>query len=97
MKTLASLSLLAVLVPGAFASTSRKQAKFNWKDITHVYAFGDSYSFVQGTLGHANYSFIGDAFNVSFTPQEILSNKIVPHNVRTAYPNGCSSQQLMYV
>jgi hypothetical protein len=54
-------------------------------DIKYVYAFGDSYSFIQGTEGYANYSFIGDAFNVSFTPEELLRDRIVPKNVRSSY------------
>jgi hypothetical protein len=65
----------------ATASTSRIRTKFNWNQTSHVYAFGDSYTFVQGTRGHANYSFIGDAFDLSFPPLEILENEIVSHNV----------------
>lgn len=30
-------------------------AGFDWSQVKYVYAFGDSYSFVQGTLGHANF------------------------------------------
>lgn len=28
---------------------------FDWRSIEYVYAFGDSYTFVQGTRGHANF------------------------------------------
>lgn len=44
-------------------------------------AFGDSYTYVQGTYGRQNYSFIGDAQNYSFTPAELLSDKIVQNQV----------------
>ncbi|KAH7128959.1 hypothetical protein EDB81DRAFT_906730 [Dactylonectria macrodidyma] len=51
---------------------------FSWHDTKHVIAFGDSYTFVQGTHGHPNYSFIGnylpDAFG--FTPERLLENRI---------------------
>lgn len=51
---------------------------FNWDDTKFVYAFGDSYTFVQGTDGLANFSFIGDAFDFSFSSETLLSNEIVP-------------------
>lgn len=73
---------------------------FNWDRIRYVHAFGDSYSFVQGTEGHANFrrvigearlcailiywsgnSFIGDALNFSFSPQQLLRNEIILKNV----------------
>lgn len=42
-------------------------------------AFGDSYTFVHGTAGREAYSFIGDYLpsNFSFTPKELLTDKIV--------------------
>jgi hypothetical protein len=80
MKTIVCLAALLGL-QDVSASPSRVPTKFNWNDISHVYAFGDSYTFVQGTRGLANFSFIGDAFDLSFTPSEILNSKIVPHNV----------------
>lgn len=42
-------------------------------------AFGDSYTFLQGTTGHPGYTFIGDYLpgNFSFTPEELLSNRII--------------------
>ncbi|KAF9476538.1 hypothetical protein BDN70DRAFT_914472 [Pholiota conissans] len=54
--------------------------KFNWEEIEFVHAFGDSYSFVQGTRGEANFSFIGDALHFAFTPEQLLSNEIVARN-----------------
>ena len=34
--------------------------KFSWDNINYLYAFGDSYSFVQGTKGHANFRCVGN-------------------------------------
>ncbi|KAK7469294.1 hypothetical protein VKT23_003778 [Stygiomarasmius scandens] len=53
---------------------------FDWDSIKYVYAFGDSYSFVQGTAGFPNFSFIGDALDLAFTPEQLLADQIVPHN-----------------
>jgi hypothetical protein len=80
---MASVLLLTLLglAQSAHATPSRT-SRFQWKETSHVYAFGDSYTFVQGTRGRANYSFIGDAFDLAFTPAEILTSEIVPHNVR---------------
>lgn len=50
-------------------------------DLINRLAFGDSYTYVQGTYGLQNYSFIGDAFNYSYTPSELLSNTIVQNQV----------------
>lgn len=47
-------------------------------------AFGDSYTYVQGTLGHQNYSFIGDELNLAFTPDQLFSNHIVQNLTGTA-------------
>ncbi|CDO75423.1 Carbohydrate Esterase Family 16 protein [Trametes cinnabarina] len=54
--------------------------KFSWDRTRYVYAFGDSYTFVQGTEGLPTFSFIGDAFHFAFTPQELLDDEIVPKN-----------------
>ncbi|KAJ7175928.1 hypothetical protein C8R46DRAFT_1161030 [Mycena filopes] len=56
-------------------------SKFNWDFIRYVYAFGDSYTFIAGTEGHPAFSFIGDALDFSFTPEQLLSNEILPRNV----------------
>ncbi len=50
-------------------------------------AFGDSYTFVQGTLGHQNYSFIGDAQKYSFTASQLLSDSIVLNQTSAGGPN----------
>lgn len=49
-------------------------------------AFGDSYTYVQGTHGHQNYSFIGDQLNFVYDAQTLLSNKIVQNQVSTYHP-----------
>ncbi|KAK7681543.1 hypothetical protein QCA50_015275 [Cerrena zonata] len=61
---------------GAFVA----KPKFNWAKTKYVYAFGDSYTFVQGTKGHANFSFIGDMENLLLSKHDLLSDEIVPHN-----------------
>ncbi|KAF9476547.1 hypothetical protein BDN70DRAFT_812120 [Pholiota conissans] len=60
---------------------------FNWDEIESVHAFGDSYSFVQGTRGDANFSFIGDALNFAFTPEQLLTNEIVPRSTSSEGSN----------
>lgn len=44
-------------------------------------AFGDSYTYVQGTFGRQNYSFIADELNPSYTKEILLTNKIVQNQV----------------
>ncbi|KAF9637614.1 hypothetical protein BFW01_g8510 [Lasiodiplodia theobromae] len=60
---------------------------FQGEEIKNLLAFGDSYTYVQGTQGHWNYSFISDAFNYSFTPEELLSSKIVKNTTSSGGPN----------
>ncbi|KXJ88166.1 hypothetical protein Micbo1qcDRAFT_214807 [Microdochium bolleyi] len=52
---------------------------FAWDKVEHVITFGNSYTYVQGTAGHQNYSFIGDYLpgNFTFSPDKLLSNKII--------------------
>ncbi|KAJ7819405.1 hypothetical protein B0H14DRAFT_2836751 [Mycena olivaceomarginata] len=69
------------------AAPKPKPSVFNWDSIHYMYAFGDSYTFVQGTEGHANFSFFGDAFDFAFTPQQILSNEIIPKNTSSEGAN----------
>lgn len=49
--------LIALGVLAAAVGTC--EAQFSWDRIKYVYAFGDSYSFVQGTHGHANFRLVG--------------------------------------
>lgn len=50
---------------------------FPSKDETVTNAPIDSYTYVQGTLGRTNATFIGDNFNLTFTPEKLFSNRIV--------------------
>ncbi|KAF2087473.1 carbohydrate esterase family 16 protein [Saccharata proteae CBS 121410] len=53
----------------------------------HLLAFGDSYTFVQGTQGLWNFSFISDAFNYSYTPEQLLTDKIVKNTTSSGGAN----------
>ncbi|TVY43418.1 Acetylesterase [Lachnellula subtilissima] len=55
-------------------------------------AFGDSYTYVQGTSGRQNYSFIGDLQNYSFTPEKLLSDEIVQNQPQDTLLIGCRFQ-----
>ncbi|KAG8767715.1 hypothetical protein FRC12_006083 [Ceratobasidium sp. 428] len=66
MRTTVLLSALAGSVVG-----------LKWSQTKTVLAFGDSYTFVQGTLGHTGYSFWGDRFNSTITKAQVQTNEIV--------------------
>ncbi|THX38386.1 lysophospholipase A [Aureobasidium pullulans] len=76
--------LLASVTLSVGVSAAPKKTKFDWHDTKHVIAFGDSYTYVQGTAGRQNSTFIGDYFNFSFTEEELLHNKIVQNQTATA-------------
>ncbi|KAJ5896395.1 uncharacterized protein N7473_005794 [Penicillium subrubescens] len=79
--------VLALLPFAAFnvaSPTSRPRDKFDWSSKRSLIAFGDSYTYVQGTHGHQNYSFIGDQLDFSYDAQTLLSNKIVQNQTATA-------------
>jgi phospholipase/lecithinase/hemolysin len=57
---------------------------FSWSQTKYFLAFGDSYTYVQGTHGRQNYSFIGDYLSLPFTPSDLLSNRIVQNQTSTA-------------
>ena len=79
------LTCSALAATAAAAPTSDKsKSNFNWKKTKSLIAFGDSYSFVQGLLGHPNYTYIGDNFDITFTPSELFSNRIVQNQTSTA-------------
>ncbi|KAJ5362891.1 Esterase SGNH hydrolase-type, partial [Penicillium brevicompactum] len=63
---------------------SRPKAGFDWSSTKALIAFGDSYTYVQGTQGHQNFSFIGDQFNLAYTSETLLTNKIVQNQTATA-------------
>ena len=81
------LTMAALAATAAAAPTSAngpKKGRFSWKKTKSLIAFGDSYTYVQGLLGHPNYTYIGDNFDISFTPSELFSNRIVQNQTSTA-------------
>ncbi|KAF7768606.1 CAZyme family CE16 [Agaricus bisporus var. burnettii] len=80
-------SLSALLLLAAFAASLPTQNSFRWSDIEYVYVFGDSYSYVSGTFGLPGFSFIGDATQVAFTPQSLLSSEILPDKTSSGGAN----------
>ncbi|KAH7146145.1 putative lysophospholipase A [Dactylonectria macrodidyma] len=79
---LLSLVGAAQAVPTSFAASRHT---FDWNKIRHIIAFGDSYTFVQGTRGRPKYSFIGDYDNnFSFTADDLLSDEIVQNFTGTS-------------
>jgi hypothetical protein len=44
-------------------------------------AFGDSYTYVQGTAGLQNFSFIGDLQNFTFSSKQLFADEIVQNQV----------------
>ncbi|KAJ3921154.1 hypothetical protein F5877DRAFT_36602 [Lentinula edodes] len=69
------------------AATVATPSGVNWNSTRFVYAFGDSYTFVQGTSGYPNFSFIGDVLDLAFTPQKIFSDDIIPKNTSSEGSN----------
>ncbi|KAK7048420.1 carbohydrate esterase family 16 protein [Favolaschia claudopus] len=86
--SLTALLCALFLLSGGSATAAKVPPRlFDWDRVRYMYAFGDSYTFVQGTEGHANFSFFGDAFDFAFTPQQILSNQIIPKNTSSEGAN----------
>ncbi|KIN05752.1 carbohydrate esterase family 16 protein [Oidiodendron maius Zn] len=92
--------LLTLLVCcGASLAVPPSTPSFSWKNTNFLLAFGDSYTYVQGTAGLQNFSFIGDLQNFTYTPQQLLSNEIVQNQIGTSaggpnwveYLTGCFS------
>jgi hypothetical protein len=48
---------------------------------------------VQGNHGHQNFSFIGDQFDLSYTAEDLLTNKIVQNQV-SIHPVAPPGQQI---
>lgn len=68
----------------SLASIQHKSQPWRVRKLTkYRIAFGDSYTYVQGTHGRQNYSFIGDQFNYAYDAQTLLSDMIVQNQVRT--------------
>ncbi|KAF2649045.1 carbohydrate esterase family 16 protein [Lophiostoma macrostomum CBS 122681] len=78
------LSIIGLVSIAISVSASSAKQAFNWNSTKEFIAFGDSYTYVQGVFGRQNYSFIGDNFNIPFTPEELLSNLIVQNQTSTA-------------
>ncbi|KAF3206628.1 hypothetical protein TWF679_008672 [Orbilia oligospora] len=60
---------------------------FKGKEITHFLAFGDSYTYIDGTYGHPAYSFIGDTFHSVYTKEELETNEIKLNSTSSGGPN----------
>ncbi|KAJ6261499.1 Acetylesterase [Drechslerella dactyloides] len=93
------LALFAAGYAAPLGSKGRSVASltFQGKPITHFLAFGDSYTYVDGTYGRLAYSFIGDAFNTVYTPEELLTNEIKLNSTSSGGPNWVNPAQLMQV
>ncbi|KAM5349765.1 hypothetical protein ACJ41O_006270 [Fusarium nematophilum] len=73
------LYIAATAIPSVatFSFNSGGHSSFSWRDTKHVIAFGDSYTYVQGTYGHPKYSFIGNyADSFAYPPERLLENRI---------------------
>lgn len=94
------------LLLGLLGSGTLCSASFNWNDTKYVIAFGDSYSFVQGTEGYPRYSFIGSELDgeYAFTADQLLDDRIVQNFTGTAeggpnwleYLTGCAVEDGQY-
>ncbi|KAH0287420.1 lysophospholipase A [Aureobasidium namibiae CBS 147.97] len=69
---------------GATAPSAPSSSLDIWANTSNIIAFGDSYSYVLGTAGRQNYSFIGDYNRFAFSAQKLLNNKIVQSQTSTA-------------
>lgn len=54
----------------------------------HSIGFGDSYTYAQGTFGYANSTFIGSNLNFSYTPEQLLADRIVQEDVDSTANRG---------
>ncbi|KAL5359839.1 lysophospholipase A [Aspergillus floccosus] len=75
---LAGIPLIQALPP------SDGRDKFDWNSTKYMLVFGDSYTYIQGTYGHPNYSFIGDQLKFEYDAHTLLRNKIVQNQTGTA-------------
>ncbi|EPS28903.1 putative carbohydrate acetylesterase [Penicillium oxalicum 114-2] len=82
--SLAPATISAASISQTFSSSSKPSHKFDWPQKKGLIAFGDSYTYVQGTHGHQNFSFIGDQLHFSYDPETLLSNEIVQNQTATA-------------
>lgn len=84
MPLINSLLSTALLASVTSAHPSHHDDGFNWKDTKHLLAFGDSYTYVQGTAGRQNATFIGDYLNLPYNRSQLLNNYIVQSQTGTA-------------
>ncbi|KAK6066917.1 lysophospholipase a [Seiridium cupressi] len=90
---------------GASTLSGLSEATFNWANTKYFIAFGDSYTFIQGTAGVTNKSFIGSYTDFSFTSTKLLNNQIVQSFTGTAeggpnwveYLTGCATKNGQYL
>lgn len=76
-------------------NTRPPRARGRWLINTPIsLAFGDSYTYAQGTLGYANSTFIGSNLNFSYTPEQLLSDRIMQEDVDSTANRGpnCKSK-----
>ncbi|KAK6063271.1 hypothetical protein SCUP515_12557 [Seiridium cupressi] len=64
---------------GSFA-----QAAFSFSNVKQVVAFGDSYSFTQGSTGQPNKTFIGSYLQYAYTASQLLNTTIIQNFTGTA-------------
>lgn len=60
------------------------QAAFQYSNVKQILSFGDSYSFVQGTIGQPNKTFIGSYKQYAYTATQLMNTKIVQNFTGTA-------------
>ncbi|KAH8199792.1 hypothetical protein TruAng_006073 [Truncatella angustata] len=76
--------LTAISALCGHAQANNGTQSFNFNGTKSVIAFGDSYTFIQGTAGNPNHTFIGDYKNFKYTASQLLSTKIVQNFTSTA-------------
>ncbi|TKX24281.1 hypothetical protein C1H76_3383 [Elsinoe australis] len=82
---MASAALVLLLAsPLCSALPQKHEASFSWHKTKALLAFGDSYTFVRGTYGRENYSFIADALNPTYTPVQLENNYIIQNQTGTS-------------
>lgn len=70
-------SFFAAALLGLATLSDVSEAAFSWANTKYFITFGDSYSFIQGTAGTVNKSFIGSYSDFSFSASKLLNNQIV--------------------
>ncbi|KAF9893878.1 hypothetical protein FE257_010048 [Aspergillus nanangensis] len=86
MSTVKRLLCIAASIPmiSAHPPIPTRGNSFDWDSTRYLLAFGDSYTYVQGTHGYPNFSFIGDQLNFAYDAKTLLTNKIVQNQTGTA-------------